>query len=60
MADYLALRCTRFRSSTRQTPELETMLRWNWQLEFGEELGDEESQYDSGAGSDLRWAHDAA
>jgi hypothetical protein len=44
MASYLALRATAFRSATAQTPELETMLRWNWQLEFGEELGGAESR----------------
>jgi hypothetical protein len=27
-----------------QSPELEVMLRWNWQLEFGEELGTAEAQ----------------
>lgn len=44
MADYLALRATRFLSDAAQTPELETMLRWNWQLEFGEELNRDESR----------------
>jgi hypothetical protein len=44
MADYLVLRSTTFSVDTPQTPELEKMLRWNWQLEFGEELSDEESQ----------------
>jgi hypothetical protein len=44
MARYLALRCTAFAGGAAQTPELETMLRWNWQLEFGEELGSAESQ----------------
>lgn len=44
MADYLALRSTAFAVDAPQTPELEKMLRWNWQLEFGEELGDEESR----------------
>ncbi len=44
MAGYLALRFKAFASDTPQTPELEKMLRWNWQLEFGEELGVTESQ----------------
>jgi len=44
MADYLALRSTRFLSDAAQTPELEKMLRWNWQLEYGEELKRNESQ----------------
>jgi hypothetical protein len=44
MASYLALRSTAFRSATAQTPELEPMLRWNWKLEFGEELGLAESR----------------
>jgi hypothetical protein len=46
MANYLALRLTRFSigASSPQTPELETMLRWNWQLEFSEELSTEESR----------------
>ncbi len=44
MAAYLALRGSAFGSDTPQTRELETMLRWNWQLEFGEELNDAESQ----------------
>jgi hypothetical protein len=48
MADYLALRSTAFSSDTPQTPELEKMLRWNWQLEFGEELSDEESRLRTG------------
>jgi hypothetical protein len=43
MASYLAVRST-FRSSTPQTPELQTMLRRNWQVEFGEELGSDESR----------------
>jgi hypothetical protein len=42
MATYLALRSKVFASDTPQTPELEKMLRWNWQLEFGEELSDAE------------------
>jgi hypothetical protein len=42
MARYLALRSEAF-AAAAQTPELETMLRWNWQLEFGEELGIAES-----------------
>ena len=46
MAGYLALRARAFASSTPQTPELETMLRWNWQVEFGEELGNAESRLD--------------
>ncbi len=44
MADYLALRFKAFACDTPQTPEIEKMLRWNWQLEFGEELGVAESQ----------------
>jgi hypothetical protein len=44
MADYLALRSTAFASDLPQTPELEKMLRWNWQLEFDEELSDTDSQ----------------
>lgn len=44
MADYLAPRSTAFSVDTTQTPELEKMLRWNWQLEFGEELSDEQSR----------------
>ncbi len=44
MAAYLTLRAKAFASDTPQTPELECMLRWNWQLEFGEELDDAESQ----------------
>jgi hypothetical protein len=44
MADYLALRSTAFSIDASQTPELEKMLRWNWQLEFGEELSNEESR----------------
>jgi hypothetical protein len=44
MARYLALRSTAFASAAAQTPELETMLRWNWQNEFGEELGGAESR----------------
>jgi hypothetical protein len=44
MAGYLALRTTAFTSAEEQTPELDTMLRWNWQNEFGEELGREESR----------------
>ncbi|MGC2211208.1 MAG: hypothetical protein WA532_13960 [Candidatus Korobacteraceae bacterium] len=44
MASYLALRCTGFASQAEQTPELETMLRWNWLNEFGEELAGAESQ----------------
>lgn len=44
MADYLALRAKEFASGAPQTPEIEKMLRWNWQLEFGEELSNAESQ----------------
>jgi len=44
MAAYLALRFTAFASDTPQTPEIESMLRWNWQLEFGEELGAVETE----------------
>jgi hypothetical protein len=42
MAEYLALRSSAFVSRSPQTPELEKMLTWNWQLEFGEELKDAE------------------
>jgi hypothetical protein len=45
IAGYLALRSTEFASNTPQTPEIEKMLRWNWQLEFGEELDLSESQF---------------
>ncbi len=44
MADYLALRSTAFARDVQQSPEIEKMLRWNWQLEFGEELADAESR----------------
>jgi hypothetical protein len=44
MAEYLALRSDSFSSATPQTPELQTMLRRNWQLEFGEELDDAETR----------------
>jgi len=44
MASYLALRLAAFTSRTPQSAELESMLRWNWQLEFGEELGRAEAQ----------------
>jgi hypothetical protein len=44
MADYLAFRFTHFGSDAAQSPEIETMLRWNWQLEFGEELSAAESR----------------
>lgn len=44
MADYLALRCTAFSTDASQTPELEKMLCWNWQLEFGEELSAADSR----------------
>jgi hypothetical protein len=44
MADYLALRSTAFATNTPQTPELERMLRWNWKLEFDEELRSDESR----------------
>jgi hypothetical protein len=47
MADYLALRFTHFAGDSPQSPELETMLRWNWRLEFGEELSAAESQLHS-------------
>ena len=43
MAEYLALRAAALRTSEAQSPELETMLRWNWKLEFGEELGANET-----------------
>ncbi len=38
-ADYLAFRAKAFAVAAAQTPELEIMLRRNWQIEFGEELG---------------------
>ena len=44
MAEYLAWRSTAFVSAEPQTPELEEMLRWNWQSEFGEELYHDESR----------------
>jgi hypothetical protein len=44
MAEYLAFRATAFASNTPQTPELEKMLRWNWQVEFEEELTEDESR----------------
>jgi hypothetical protein len=44
MAEYLAFRFANFASDEAQNPELEKMLRWNWQLEFGEELSDAESR----------------
>jgi hypothetical protein len=44
MAAYLAFRANAFTNQTPQTPELEKMLRWNWQLEFDEELGASETQ----------------
>ena len=44
MAGYLALRATALGSDSAQSSELETMLRRNWQLEFGEELGGAESR----------------
>lgn len=44
IADYLALRSTAFAVDTPQNPELEKMLRWNWELEFGEALSNEDSQ----------------
>jgi len=44
MADYVALRSNAFASKIPQTPELERMLRWNWQVEFGEELSIKETQ----------------
>jgi hypothetical protein len=42
MAEYLAWRGSAFASRTPQAPELEEMLRWNWQAEFGEELRHDE------------------
>jgi hypothetical protein len=48
MASYLALRFAAFASPMPQSPELEVMLRWNWQLEFGEELGTAEAQLRAG------------
>jgi hypothetical protein len=44
MSSYLALRCTAFTIAAEQTPELNSMLRWNWQNEFSEELGNGDSQ----------------
>lgn len=44
MAEYLAWRSEAFASPVPQTPELEEMLRWNWQSEFGEELSPGESR----------------
>lgn len=44
MAEYLALRSASFGSTCLQTPELEKMLRWNWKLEFDDELSTAESQ----------------
>jgi hypothetical protein len=44
MVDYLVLRSIAFVSDTPQTPELEKMLRWNWELEFGEALSNNESR----------------
>jgi hypothetical protein len=44
MADYLAFRFRNFASNSPQSAEIEKMLRWNWQLEFGEELSDAESR----------------
>ncbi len=44
MAEYLAFRFSDFVSDSSQSPEIEKMLRWNWQLEFGEELSDAESR----------------
>jgi hypothetical protein len=50
IAAYLTLRSTAsaFASSTPQSAEIENMLRWNWQLEFDEELGSAESQLRTG------------
>jgi len=45
IAEYLAFRSMAFPSNIPQTPELEKMLRWNWQLEFGDELSDDESRF---------------
>jgi hypothetical protein len=47
MADYLSFRATEFASNIPQTPEIEKMLRWNWQVEFGEELGDAQSHLEA-------------
>jgi hypothetical protein len=44
MADYLALRSTVFATDAPQTPELERMLQWNWELEFEEKLSIDDSQ----------------
>jgi hypothetical protein len=44
VAEYIALRSTVFACDTPQTPELEKMLCWNWQVEFGEELTAEDAQ----------------
>ncbi len=43
MAEYLAFRAANFAASAQQSPELEKMLCWNWQTEFGEELSPDES-----------------
>lgn len=43
IADYLALRAREFASAQQQSPELGAMLRWNWQVEFGERLDPVES-----------------
>jgi hypothetical protein len=47
MAAYFAFRAKAFAVAAPQTPELETMLRRNWQIEFGEELGAAESRLPS-------------
>lgn len=44
IAAYVALRSEAFSASTAQSCELEAMLRWNWQVEFGVELGSAEAQ----------------
>jgi len=44
IAAYLALRSEDFAVATGQSCELEAMLRWNWQIEFGAELGSQEAR----------------
>jgi hypothetical protein len=44
LAAYLAFRANAFAVPVAQTPELEVMLRRNWQIEFDEELGVAESR----------------
>jgi hypothetical protein len=44
MAAYVAFRAEACAVATPQSSELEAMLRWNWQIEFGTELGGAEAQ----------------